>query len=111
MPAPMTTTFALVSFFNGFSDGVPAVAIQTEVVVPEVGRITSSRSVDMRYRKARNMPMGSMAFLEGFVSSYVSNCNIIHHSGHVLALRKTTTFVESNCRNEEQFVRKSARPK
>src|SRR5689334_13752954 len=57
MPAPMTTTFALVSFFSGSSDGVFAVAIQTELVVPEVGRMTPSRGVDMRWEDARNMPI------------------------------------------------------
>jgi len=64
MPAPMTTTFALVSFFSGSSDGVLAVAIQTEVVVPEVGRMTSSRIVDMRWRNARNMPIRLWKVLE-----------------------------------------------
>jgi zinc transporter ZupT len=82
----MTTTFALVSFLSGLSVGVLAVAIQTEVVVPEVGRITSSRSVDMPYRKARNMPAGSGAFFCGFVKFYVSNCNNdSSHSGQCRA--------------------------
>jgi hypothetical protein len=36
-------TFALVSSPNTFSAGVSAVAIQTEVVVPEVGFIRSPK--------------------------------------------------------------------
>ena len=39
MPAPITQTFVLVSLSKAFSDGTSVVAIQTEVVVPEVGRI------------------------------------------------------------------------
>src|SRR2546421_622295 len=40
MPAPTITTWALVSLFKGFSDGVSVVAAHTEVVVPEVGCIS-----------------------------------------------------------------------
>src|SRR5436853_6139892 len=39
MPAPTITTLALVLRFRGCSDGVSAVAIHTDVVVPEVGCI------------------------------------------------------------------------
>jgi hypothetical protein len=57
MPAPTTTTLVLVSLLKGFSDGVCAVAIQTEVVVPEVGSVALSRSVGMPHEKARSMPV------------------------------------------------------
>ena len=47
MPAPMMHTFALVSSFRIVSTGVRAVAIQTEVVVPEVGCMLSFTTVLM----------------------------------------------------------------
>src|SRR2546421_12307824 len=39
MPAPMTQMLVLVSLSRVFSDGTSVVATQTEVVVPEVGRM------------------------------------------------------------------------
>jgi hypothetical protein len=43
---------ALVSLFRAFSSGVPAVAIQTEVVVPEVASILSFKAVAMIDRRS-----------------------------------------------------------
>jgi hypothetical protein len=43
----MITTFALVSLLSGSSSGVVPVATQTEVVVPEVGCIFSSKITGM----------------------------------------------------------------
>src|SRR5690242_21934698 len=42
MPAPTITTLVVVSWLNGLSFGVPAVAAQTDSVVPEVGFIEVS---------------------------------------------------------------------
>ena len=39
MPAPTITTLVLVSWLSAFSEGGSAVAIHTEMVVPEVGFI------------------------------------------------------------------------
>jgi len=47
MPAPTMHTFALVSLLSGSSCGVAPVAIHTEVVVPEVGCIVSSKTAGM----------------------------------------------------------------
>jgi len=46
IPAPMMQTSALISWLKGFSNGVDAVAAHTESVVPEVGSIAISSSVN-----------------------------------------------------------------
>src|SRR5438128_2649920 len=56
MPAPITQTFVLVSLSKAVSDGTSVVAIQTEVVVPEVGRIQFS-ACDLFRLEASHMPV------------------------------------------------------